>query len=76
VSATNVSADKENLTLSLPPIDTMPPSSQLTNLTDSTESGDDNTSTGDQAIVVDNSDEEGSSKEEVTKEDDEAELGM
>jgi hypothetical protein len=75
VSATNVSADKENLTSSSPPIDTTPPSSQSTDLTDSTESGDDDTSNGDQAIVVDDSNEEGSSEGEVTKEDDEAELG-
>jgi hypothetical protein len=72
VSTADVLADKEKLT-----VDTMPQLSQLTRPTDSTESGDnqpDQASDGVWAIVVDDSDDEGSDEREVTDEDDDAEL--
>ena len=69
-----LAADKERLT-----VDTMPQSSQLTRPTDSTESGDnqsDQASDSIQAIVVDDSDDEGSDEREVTDESNDAELSM
>ena len=85
-SADDVPTDMEKLmsssaALSADLIDTTPPSSQLTCPADSSESGDDCTSDGVQAIAVDDSDkeggnEEGSSDRGVTEEGDDAELGM
>jgi hypothetical protein len=72
-STADVLADKEKLT-----VDTTPQSSQSTRPTDGTESGDnqpDQASDGIRAIVVDDSDDEGSDEREVTDEDDDAELG-
>ena len=80
---TNASRDKENHGDRL---SSMAPSTQLTHQscpTNSTESGDDQTSDGAQAIVLKDSDEEGSDDKgdggdlgEATDEDDDAELGM
>jgi hypothetical protein len=74
VSTADVLADKEKLT-----VDTTPQLSQSTCPTNGTESGDDQpdqASDGVWAIVVDDSDDEGSDEGEVTDEDDNAELGM
>jgi len=80
---TNASRDKENhgdRSSSMAPLTQLTRQSHPTN---STESGNDQTSDGAQAIVLEDSDEEGSNEEgdggdsgEATDEDDDAELGM